>query len=202
MMENTVYIKRYSEPPFNMKEILRFAGAGKDERMRALADECAFEVKGKTATAVCFRVFPLDLSGEDIDLGFAETRSAALRKNLDGCEKIILFAATAGIEIDRLISFYSRISPTKAVFMQAVGAERIESLCNLFNEDMRLEAAKNGYFLKPRFSPGYGDLPLTMQKEIFSVLDCQRKIGLMLNESLLMSPSKSVTAIIGVGKQG
>jgi len=53
--------------------------------------------------------------------------------------------------------------------------------------------------LKPRFSPGYGDLPLETQREIFDVLDCSRRIGLMLNDSLLMSPTKSVTAFVGVG---
>ena len=60
-------------------------------------------------------------------------------------------------------------------------------------------------YTRPRFSPGYGDLPINMQKDIFAALDCPRKIGLSLNESLLMSPSKSVTAIIGVSarpKQG
>ena len=46
----------------------------------------------------------------------------------------------------------------------------------------------------------YGDLPLEMQKDIFNVLDCSKRIGLTLNESLLMSPSKSVTAIIGISK--
>ena len=44
-------------------------------------------------------------------------------------------------------------------------------------------------FTRPRFSPGYGDLPLTVQKDFFRVLDCTRKIGLSLNDSLLMSPS-------------
>ena len=57
-----------------------------------------------------------------------------------------------------------------------------------------------GVFLKPRFSPGYGDLPLSMQTDIFRVLDCPRKVGLTLNNSLLMSPSKSVTAIMGIHK--
>lgn len=52
---------------------------------------------------------------------------------------------------------------------------------------------------RPRFSPGYGDLPLSAQREIFAVLDCGKRIGLMLNDSLLMSPSKSVTAFVGIG---
>ena len=51
----------------------------------------------------------------------------------------------------------------------------------------------------PGFSPGYGDLPLDLQREIFAALDCPKRIGVSLNESLLMSPSKSVSAIIGLG---
>lgn len=78
--------------------------------------------------------------------------------------------------------------------LQAVGAERIESLCNAFVQMLRDE----GMHMRPRFSPGYGDLPLAAQKEIFRALDCARHIGLSLNDSMLMSPSKSVTAIIGL----
>ena len=63
---------------------------------------------------------------------------------------------------------------------------------------MTLEQRKLGLHTRARFSPGYGDLKLSSQKDIFRVLDCSRKIGLSLNDSLLMSPSKSVTAIIGV----
>ena len=104
--------------------------------------------------------------------------------------------AGAGLEIDRLIRRYTSLSPAKALFFQAIGAERIESLCDAFCEELK----KDGLQLRPRFSPGYGDLPMELQKDIFRVLDCPRKIGLALNESLLMSPSKSVTAIIGIGE--
>jgi len=54
--------------------------------------------------------------------------------------------------------------------------------------------------LTSRFSPGYRDLPLTLQREIFTLLEPSRRIGLSLNASLLMSPSKSVTAIVGITK--
>ena len=108
------------------------------------------------------------------------------------------FAATIGIAIDRLISKYNHISPVKALFMQAIGAERIEALCNLFNSEIRDEAVAKGGTTRPRFSPGYGDLPLEVQKEFVILLDCSRRLGVTLNESLLMSPSKSVTAVIGV----
>ena len=79
---------------------------------------------------------------------------------------------------------------------QSIGAERIETLCDAFCKDISSEL---GVTLKPRFSAGYGDLPLEAQKDIFRVLDCSKKIGLTLNDSLLMSPTKSVTAIVGIG---
>ena len=85
--------------------------------------------------------------------------------------------------------------PTTAM-LQAFGAERIEALCDVFCRDIGKEL---GVRTGPRFSPGYGDLPLDAQKMIFSVLDCEKRIGLFLNDSLLMSPSKSVTAFVGIG---
>ena len=137
-------------------------------------------------------------SGASLDLGFTVTHSRDLQKNLKGCCRIILFGATVGLELDRLIARYGRLSPSKALCFQAIGAERIESLCNVFNDEIDEIFREQGMYTRPRFSPGYGDLPINMQKDIFAALDCPRKIGLSLNESLLMSPSKSVTAIIGI----
>ena len=50
-----------------------------------------------------------------------------------------------------------------------------------------------------RYSPGYGDLSLESQKQVFALLNPPKYIGVTLNDSLLMSPSKSVTGIIGIG---
>ena len=109
-----------------------------------------------------------------------------------------MFAATVGLELDRLIARHSRLSPARALALQAYGAERIESLCDAFLRNVQSECASEGITLRPRFSPGYGDLPLSFQRTLFETLDCARKIGLTLNESLLMSPTKSVTAIVGL----
>ena len=133
-----------------------------------------------------------------LDLGFMKTDSKSLLKNLDGCDEIVLFGATIGIEFDRLMQRYIHLSPAKAFILQGIGAERIESLCDAFCEEMKTDAEKRGKFTRPRFSAGYGDFTLDAQKDIFSVLDCARKIGLTLTDSLIMSPSKSVTAIVGI----
>lgn len=184
-----VYTKIYDAPPVDRREILRYAGIrAKAPAVEEVLDLCLAQIKDKLTYKVCYGEFPVFFKEDSIDLGFAETESTALRKHLIGCDRIIIFAATVGIEIDRMIARYASLSPTKSLLFQAIGAERIEALCDTFNSE----------YGGSRFSPGYGDLPLEFQKEIFSALDCPRKIGLSLNESMLMSPSKSVTAIIGV----
>ena len=87
---------------------------------------------------------------------------------------------------------------TRAIMLGALGAERIEALCELFCEELKKEKALLGQGTRTRFSPGYSDLSLEIQKQIFELLDCPRRIGLYLRDSMLMSPTKSVTAIVGV----
>ena len=165
-----------------------------------MADACLKEAKNSFSCRVCYCEVPILFTEQGVDLSFGEIHSASLKKRLTGCDRGVIFAATVGLEIDRLISKYSRISPAKALCLQALGAQRIEALCDVFCEEMKKRAAQNGEFVTPRFSPGYGDLPLAVQRKLFDVLDCSRRIGVMLNESLLMTPTKSVTAIMGLGK--
>ena len=194
-MSSAVHLKTYPEPPLDRREILRYAGGGDAAEVHSLMEECLREVSGKLSYRVCWRRFPVRVYPVGLDLGFAVVKSEKLKKNLSGCDEMILFAATVGLELDRLIARYGRVSPAKGLMLQAIGAERIEGLCDIFCAELR-EAEG---CIKPRFSPGYGDLPLTLQRDIFAVLDCPRRIGLSLNDSLLMSPSKSVTAIVGIG---
>ncbi len=176
-----ICVKNFAEPGVNRREILRYAGypAG-DLSGEGLLDECLAEIAGKLRYAVVWR---------EADVGELDVVSADLSKNLRGCGRAVIFAATVGLEIDRKIARYGRLSPVKALMMQAVGAERIEALCDVFCRGLGET--------KPRFSPGYGDLDIAYQRRMFALLDCPRTIGLTLTESLLMSPTKSVTAIVG-----
>ena len=199
MTADMIHVKTYDAPEYNIREILRYADCGKAEAEEfPLLKECLAELEGKLSYKVCWRYFPIRRLENGLDLSFAETDSAALGRNLADCDGVIVFAATTGLGIDRPIAKYGRISPSKSFLFHAVGAERIESLCDCFCAEIQKQAAEQERFIKPRFSPGYGDLPLEMQESIFRVLDCPRKIGLSLNKSLLMSPSKSVTALIGI----
>ena len=194
-MSAVVLQKTYSAPAVSKTEILRYAGVKESTpEIDLLLDECLQETQNAFHYRVCYALFPLAYHNGEVDLGFTKVRSKALEKNLDGCQQCIVFCATVGVEIDRLIAKYSVLSPTKALLLQALGAERIESLCDVFGKDL----ADTYQIVKPRFSPGYGDLPVQLQENIISQLQTYKRIGVGLSQSLLMSPSKSVTAIIGI----
>lgn len=194
-MKSVILTKTFSAPPVDRNEILRYAGVKKTTpETENLVDECLLLIRDELTYKVCYGSFPLSFAEDEINLSFAKVRSESLKANLKGCKSFILFAATVGFSLDRMISLYGKTSPAKAHMLQAIGAERIEGLCNLFNQYITEEYG----YIKPRFSPGYGDLPLDLQKDFFRVLEPSRRIGLTLNESMLMTPSKSVTAIIGI----
>ena len=189
-------VKSYSLPQIDRREVLRYAGvrssSGETDELICRLDEAIALIDGKLSPRVCF--CELDIS--ECDFG----ASLDIKNNLCNSHSVIFFAATLGIELDRLIFKYSVISPATALLLEALGNERIEALCDCFNEDMRETKLANGEALRPRFSAGYGDLPLEYQRKIFDLLEPSTQIGLTLNDSYLMSPSKSVTALIGVEK--
>lgn len=189
-----VFVKAYPDPPVNRREVLRYAGVrAATPEVDALVDGCLAKLKGSLHCRVCWAMYPVALHGERVDLGFAETVSQSLRTHLQGCSQLVLFAATVGVEVDRIAARAAYRSAAQGHMLHAIGAERVESLCDAFCADICA-----GFDTRARFSPGYGDLPLSLQKDIFRALDCGRSIGLSLSENLLMTPSKSVTAIIGV----
>lgn len=191
----TVNLKECSEICPSKKEILRYMGCrGTSDELDALISSCLDECANAFRYGVCYTETPVCIDGDRISFGSVGVTSHSLAKNLSECKGAVIFGATVGLEIDRLIAKYGRISPSRAVALQALGAERVEALCDCFCRELEHKLGR----LRPRFSPGYGDLPLSFQKDIFSLLDCPRRIGLTLNDSLLMSPSKSVTAIVGV----
>lgn len=199
MTDNIIYIKDIPTPPVDKREVLRYAGVREsDENTELLLDQCINEVSNKLAYKVCYGEFDISFSDDAVDLGFAKTTSVSLRKRLDGCNKIILFCASVGVEIDRLITRYSIVSPSRAVILQALGSERVEALCDAFCEEVKGELKRENSDITHRFSPGYGDLPLALQSDIFLALNPTKRLGVVLNDNLFMSPSKTVTAIIGI----
>ena len=179
------------------REALYYLGCGakavQPEEVQALMDECEQEVLKVQDLKAVYKIYDIR-SDDELDLGFAKTDSRDLEKYLSGCNKIALFAATAGAGIDRLIARYSRISPARAAAVQALGAALAEGWCAEVHSG--IIASFGGK--KARFSCGFGDLPLSMQRDIFCALDVTKSIGVTLSDNFFMVPTKSVTAIVGI----
>ncbi|MBE6551921.1 MAG: Vitamin B12 dependent methionine synthase activation subunit [Ruminococcaceae bacterium] len=190
--------KSFPPPPVDTDEILRYAGCrrGGDEVIRSLLDEVTKEAEGLLTYKVCYLISDITVTDDGIYMGEEFFPSRSLAKTLQGSDKAVLFGATVGIALDRLIMRYSKLSPAKAVLLQGFGAERIEALCDEFCSFLQSEYKDNKF--TSRFSPGYGDLDIKNQKTIFDLLNAEKNIGLFLNESMLMTPSKSVTAFAGI----
>ena len=201
-----VLSKTYAELPFREQEILRYAGvhrsaaadSGAAEEVADLLHACVEEARDALTYKVCYRVLPVERRGDVCDFGCFEVRSGKLAANLAGCDRAVVFAATVGVGIDRLIARHGRLAPSRAMMLQAIGTAQVEEVCDAFCADVARAAGECGRRTRHRFSPGYGDVPLETQRDFFRVLDCEKRIGLTLNDNLFMSPTKSVTAFVGV----
>lgn len=144
------------------------------------------------------KAFPVKVEGFSVSFADVAYESRSLARNLAGCTKCVLFAATAGPACDMLVKRAAVTSSAYASCCQAAGAAAIEAFCDFINDKIRDEYEAKGLYARPRFSPGYGDLPLTCQKDWFRLLDITKNTGIELTDSYLMVPTKSVTAIIGL----
>lgn len=175
-------------------EAMRYSGCrtDEDEKLRTLCQECIEELTGKiTPKAVCTTA-EVTIQGDRIDFGFFSAESRSLRIFLGERREVGIFAATLGVGADMLISRYSLINPSRAVMLDGAAGAMIECFCD------KVTAEHFGARAQERFSPGYGDLPLQIQSTLLNMLDANLKIGLTLSESLMLLPTKSVTAIVPI----
>lgn len=133
------------------------------------------------------------LPDNSLDLGFARFRSESLARNLKGARRALVFAVTTGIGVDRLLLRLSRVSQAEHFITDALSSAAAEAACDAAQR--RLQGDLIG---RPRFSPGYGDLPLGIQPALLGALRADRTLGITLNDALLMTPMKSITAIMGI----
>ena len=196
-MMQGVTVRNPAPTPVNRREVLRYAGmrGEPDAALQALLEACLAEARDGLFYRVCYTECAVKSTPTGVDFGEFQVNSADLARCLNGVHRAILFAATVGPLPDRMVARYGSVAPTRALLHQAIGAERIEALCDAF---LCALGEERGISLRPRFSPGYGDLPLALQRDIFRVLEPTRHIGVSLTDALLMAPTKSVTAIVGI----
>lgn len=133
------------------------------------------------------------LDGTDVVLG-----GNAVRRHLEGCDRVWLVAATLGLAFDKKVAELMRTEPSVAVMTDAAGVAAIESVMDELCDAI---AEKEHGGITRRFSCGYADFPLEQQKDFMRLLDMNRRLGVFIGADLLMTPQKTVTAVVGVRKQ-
>ena len=212
----------------DFKEVARYLGYSRtvlpEADVSSLMEKAANEMKAVMKGQAVFEIFDLTIKSSastdcrvkpdndkavtfgqmsktlDPEVSFADVtlHSRDLGRNLAGCSKVALLAATIGPQVDALIRRHSSLDPVYASILQATGAMYIEEVIDLVNSEIKKIAEAQGLETRPRYSPGYGDVPLQVQKDFFRLLPCTR-IGLTLMDTLIMAPEKSVTAFVGIG---
>ena len=176
-------------------------GGALPESMTALADECEQRLLAAVAPKFVYSLFDIEhtengvaVSGTPLAL-----KGRDISAHLKDCQRCVLFAATLGTGADTVIRGYESAAMEKAVIADCMASAAIEQVCDLAEAEIR-EKLPEMHFTW-RFSPGYGDLPLDVQRDFLNVLNAPKRIGLTVTENLILIPRKSVTAVIGVSER-
>ncbi len=188
------------------KEALRYMGykgQDMDGGLEKLLDACIDEVMNISRQGFTYEVFDIDRRGETICLkgSILTLEGKAIEAHLAKSEKCAVMAVTLGLEVDKRITLYSRTDLTRSIVLDACATAAVEALCDDVQERIRAEAVDLQLELTSRYSPGYGDFSVEVQREIVRVLKTYEKIGLSANENSILLPRKSVTAVIGMQKE-
>ncbi len=185
-------------------EVLRYLGintAPPPQDILRLIDECGAELLSCARPKYVYKVYSLNYpSGiPTLDCGEIALVGKTALDRLLGCTHAAILSATLGLEADTLIRRGQMTDMSRALIYDACATDLIEKVCDRASSEIADIAKNDGLTVTDRFSPGYGDLSLDLQKSICTVLDTERKIGVSPTAELLLVPSKSVTAFIGIG---
>jgi len=184
------------------KEVLRYMGqrGEADENVHSLADSVLPLVMENLSPKGCFVLKNLVFKDEQIFVGNMKISSCSLKKNLAGCQSAVVFALTVGIGADRLIASYSSTKPSFALVASAGATAAVEAYADLFCGELKSWFGQKNQYLRPRFSPGYGDFSPDFQRDFVEMTEASKHLGIYLTKAMMMTPTKSVTGIIGVSE--
>lgn len=184
----------------NIDEVLRYMGCPLDRAdgsLRAQAEACARELLGAIRPRWSWREAEIAPEAGGVRLaGGLLLPGEDLKAHLTGCDRAAIFCATLGAEADALIRRTERLDMGRALTLDCCASAAVEEVCDQIEGE--LQGKFPGCSFPFRYSPGYGDLPLEVQGPLLELLDAPRRVGLCATQNHLLTPRKSVTAILGI----
>ena len=180
---------------------LGYGGQAPDETTLDLVRRCAGEVV-RTAVprwrSLTLSVLGADGNGVHLEGGLT-LPGQSIREHLRGCSRAAVFCATLSAPVDTLLRRAQAEDLARALVLDCCASQAIEEVCDRVEEEIK--AGFPDCSFPYRFSPGYGDLPITLQGQLLALLDAPRRIGLCASGSHILIPRKSVTAILGISRE-
>ena len=187
----------------NLDEVLRYMGCPPDqadEGLRTLARQACDQILREARPRWAWRCFDVTAEPEGVRLSCGLLLPGQdLKRHLEGCRRAALFCATLGVQTDSFIRRAQSVDMLHGLALDCAADAAVEQICDQIETE--LQGQFPGCFFPFRYSPGYGDLPLTLQNDLLDLLDAPRRVGLTASASHILIPRKSVTAILGVADQ-
>ncbi len=142
------------------------------------------------------------IKDKDEEITFYNTplviKSKNIRKLLSDAIYTVFIGVTIGDKLEKAVNKFSNNNQQEiSIILDTVGSEAVESIAVALNNDIQIWARQNKFSLTIRYSPGYGDLPVSFQKALAQELKLN-KIGIKVTGKFLLLPQKSITALIGI----
>lgn len=188
----------------NRDEVARYlgyCGVNSDENIDNLLDKCEKNLLESISCRYVYKCFEFStFEGEGLlkDCTLKLTGKDIL-SHLEGCEKAVLMCATVSENVERIMRKAQLTNPLEALLINSIANVAIEQLCDKVCDLIAEEYAE--FYSTWRFSPGYGDFPLAIQREFLTVIDAQKKAGVYLTDGGMLAPMKSVTAVVGLSRE-
>ena len=181
-------------------EILRYMGCPPDQAgadLRNQAQLCGRHICQTARLRWAWRCYDIlqEENGVRLSCGLL-LPGRDLKAHLEGCVRAVVFCMTLGAAVDVLIRKTQSGDMLQGLALDCAADTAVEQGCDQI--ELELQAMFPGCSFPFRYSPGYGDLPLTVQGELLSLLDAPLRVGLTASASHILIPRKSVTAILGV----
>lgn len=187
---------------YDLRETARYMGykhgAMPTPEICELIDEAYIELCKVIQPKYIYKEFDFTRTENSIIIDGVEFRSQKLLNHLKNSSTIVLFGATLGTGADTLVRKYAVKDVAMTSIAHCVGASLIENLCDIACEELK-NTIKGEH--RPRFSPGYGGLDISSQADFFKLLPMNKQLGVSLSDCFMMTPTKTVTAFIGVIKE-
>jgi hypothetical protein len=153
--------------------------------------------------AACYEAFTIkNCLHERLELeGGMRIGGGPVMEVLRGAEQLVAAVCAVGAGVDERIKEYQlEKEHFKALILDEVASWAVDQLRQGLYHQLQAEMQAKSWHTSSMLSPGESAWTVDDQKVIFQLLDTSQ-IGVSLNDSCLMLPLKSLSMIMGIGRQ-